>query len=67
MKEFVGELVALVGGRNGNGEVSTKEPSFIGMGGGEVPTINHKSKTGIQKVLPAPVKKDKDKVPVSQR
>ena len=64
MKEFVGELVAVVGGSrngNGNGAVSAKALSHKGGNGKHAMAIDHqpKAKAGIHKVLPGNGKKEK--------
>jgi methyl-accepting chemotaxis protein len=59
MRAFVGDLVTLVAGRNGNGVVS--EGVGFTPARGEV-AITRKSKTGMQKVLPALGKKEKGKI-----
>jgi methyl-accepting chemotaxis protein len=69
MKEYVGELVAVVGGsRNGNGGgVSVKPLNHKGENGKHAMSIDHqpKAKVGIHKVLPAFGKKEKGEVMVA--
>jgi methyl-accepting chemotaxis protein len=61
MKAFVRELVAVVGTRgNGDGVVSAKGSRHSEVSRGEMEALNHPSKVGIRKVLPAPAKKEKE-------
>jgi methyl-accepting chemotaxis protein len=67
MKEFVGELVAVVGGsKNGNGNgtraVSVKASSHQGGNGKYTTAIEHKKQAGIHKALPSLGKKVKARV-----
>jgi CHASE3 domain sensor protein len=69
MKAFVQELVIVVGRRrNGNGGVDVAKGVRHREGsGGEMRALNHPSKVGIRKVLPAPVKKEKEMKGVSSK
>jgi methyl-accepting chemotaxis protein len=65
MKGFVGELVAMVGGRSGSGLVSERESTHNGGNGGHVGALIHHPKFDVKKAQAAPVKKGKEmKVPV---
>jgi len=61
MKGYVGELMALVGGRNGNGVVSAKGPRHVGTGTPQIKTIDHPPKAGIRNTLTSKFKKGNGK------
>jgi methyl-accepting chemotaxis protein len=62
MKTYVRELVVLVGGKkNANGVATFKDSHHAGISTGQMATLNHKEKTGVEKGLTALTKREKDK------
>ena len=59
MKGFVSQLMALVGGRNGNGAVSMEEPRHIGAGHVPKSMIHHQPGAGNGKGFTVPARKTK--------